>query len=65
MSYSEQVAGGQLVACGCLLSRFEAAGYVTPDSVRTLVVEAQAERAAGGSGTSERTFLAAIGACRR
>jgi uncharacterized RDD family membrane protein YckC len=56
---------GQLVDCGCLLSRLEAAGYVTPDSVRTLVVEAQAERAAGGSGTSERTFLAAIGACRR
>jgi hypothetical protein len=54
-----------LVDCGCLLSRLEAAGYVTPDSIRTLVVDAQAKRAAGGSGTSERTFLAAIGACRR
>ena len=56
---------GQLVDCGCLLNQLEAAGYVTPDSIRALVVEAEAEGVGGGSDTARRTFVAAVNACRR
>lgn len=61
----ERTAAGQLVDCACLLNRLEAAGYITADSIRALVVEAQAQGAAGGSGPSRRTFVAVTDACRR
>lgn len=56
---------GQLVDCGCLLNQLEAAGYVTPDGIRALVVEAVAQTQAGQPGASRRTFVSAIDACRR
>jgi uncharacterized RDD family membrane protein YckC len=59
----QHAVASQVVDCGCLLNQLQAAGYVTLDSMRTLVIQAQ--ELGGGSGQPRRALIAAVDACRR
>jgi len=60
-----QSLGGQVLDCHCLLSQLEADGYVTADSLRNLVVQAQTEELSRTPGTASREMAKAALDCRR
>jgi uncharacterized RDD family membrane protein YckC len=60
----ERSSGAALVNCGCLLSRLEADGYDTPNSLRNLMVQDSSEQLNGQNGPARRELVAAALACR-
>jgi hypothetical protein len=59
----EHTAGG-IVDCQCLLTRLEADGYTSLDSLKTVFEQAQAERLSGQAGTARNELTADALACR-
>lgn len=64
VSGCERSAGAQVINCQCLLNRLEADGYNTPDSLNSLVQDAQNERFYGQSGSARTELTSAALACR-
>jgi uncharacterized RDD family membrane protein YckC len=61
----ESSPGAAALDCGCALNQLEADGYVTLDSLETMMVQALQERASGQQGTARRELTAVGLACRR
>lgn len=57
-------ATGGAVDCRCLLSRLEADGYDSVDSIQSLEQDAQSERASGQPGPAERELASITLVCR-
>ena len=56
---------GQLVDCGCVLSRIEAAGYDSPNAIRDLFRRADSELLSRTTGKARFELTDAVNACRR
>lgn len=57
--------GGQVIDCGCLLNRLEAAGYDTPKSLGGLFAQAQTLTGASSPSPARAVLTTAAGECRR
>jgi uncharacterized RDD family membrane protein YckC len=57
--------GGAVIDCQCLLNRLESDGYTTPDSLRAVFSQAEAERINGESGTARNELTTDAIACHR
>lgn len=60
----ERSSGAALVDCGCLLSRLEAGGYVSVNSLRNLMAQAGSEELNGQAGPARNVLAGAVLACR-
>lgn len=56
---------GAVIDCRCVLSQLEADGYVTADSIRNLVAQADSERLSGQVGTATSMMSSIAAGCRR
>jgi uncharacterized RDD family membrane protein YckC len=61
----ERSSAAQFVSCSCLLSQLEADGYVTLAGMRSLVIDAQSQRASGQVGPAEKKIQTAAQVCRK
>jgi uncharacterized RDD family membrane protein YckC len=61
----ENTPASRFVGCGCLLDQLEAAGYVTLESLRGVVIDARSEALSGAPGPASATLGNAVTACRR
>ena len=65
ISGCQRSAAGQVLNCQCFLSRLEADGYDTPNSLQSLVQTARNEEFYGQSGTARSELETAALACRQ